>query len=93
MITGGDPNWGRVASSIGSAGVDIKKDRVDIYFDKHLVMKNGAAASIPRKALLQAFKNKEIGITIDLKSGRASSRIWTCDLTKDYVKINASYET
>jgi len=93
MIAGADPNWGRVASSIGSAGVDIKKDRVDIYFDKHLVMKNGAAASIPRKALLQAFKNKEIGITIDLKSGRASSRIWTCDLTKDYVKINASYET
>ena len=93
MIAGADPNWGRVAASIGSAGIDIKKDRVNIYFGKKLVMKNGAGASVPRKALLQAFKKKEIGITIDLKSGNVSSRIWTCDLTKDYVKINASYET
>ncbi len=93
MIAGGDPNWGRVAASIGSSGAKVNKNKVDIYFGKKPVMKNGSGTKVPRKALLDLFKKKEILVTVDLKSGKKSSKIWTCDLTEDYVKINAEYET
>jgi len=92
MIAGGDPNWGRVAASIGSSGEVVDKDKVDIYFGRKSVMKNGAGTSVSRKALLDLFKKKEIGIRVVLKSGKKSSKVWTCDLTEDYVKINAEYE-
>ncbi len=92
MIAGGDPNWGRVAASIGSSNVDVKKNRVDVYFGKTRVMKNGSGANASRKALLNIFKKKEIRIFIDLKSGKGFSKVWTCDLTEDYVKINSEYE-
>lgn len=93
MIAGGDPNWGRVGASVGSSGVSIKQSKLNIYFGNKLVMKNGAAVNVSRKALVGIFKKKEIGITVDLKSGNSSSKIWTCDLTEEYVKINAEYET
>jgi glutamate N-acetyltransferase/amino-acid N-acetyltransferase len=93
MIAGGDPNWGRVAASAGSSGVKINKDKADIYFGKRLVMKNGAGMNVSEKPLLKMFGKKEIYVTVDLKSGRASSKIWTCDLTKRYIEINAEYET
>lgn len=93
MIAGGDPNWGRVAASVGSSGVDIKQNRVNVYFGKKLAMKNGAGTKVSRKALSDIFKKKEITIVIDLGLGKASSKIWTCDLTKEYVRINAEYET
>lgn len=92
MIAGGDPNWGRIAASVGSSGTSIDKNKVDIYFGNRLVLKNGAATDISRKRLLDIFKKKEIEIMIDLKSGKASDRIWTCDLTEEYVRINAEYE-
>ena len=89
MIAGGDPNWGRVAASVGSAGVKINKNRVDIYIGNKSAMKNGAGVN----KSLGALKGKEVKIIVDLKSGRSSSKIWTCDLTEEYVRINAEYET
>jgi len=93
MIAGGDPNWGRIAASVGSSGAGINKDKLDIYFGKIQVMKAGSGAKASEKALKAVFKNKEISITIDLGSGKASDKVWTCDLTKEYVRINAEYET
>ncbi len=92
MIAGGDPNWGRVAASIGSSGADLKSSKIDVYFGKILVMKNGVGASANRKKLLGLFRKKHIEITIDLKSGASVAKVWTCDLTEDYVRINAEYE-
>ena len=93
MIAGGDPNWGRIAAAVGSSGADANPWRMDIYFNKVLVMKNGAGTNASRKLLLNIFKKKEIEIAVDLKSGNESSRVWTCDLTEEYIKINAEYET
>jgi glutamate N-acetyltransferase/amino-acid N-acetyltransferase len=93
MIAGGDPNWGRIAAAIGSSGADINPRRMDIYFNRVPVMKNGTGTNASRKLLLNIFKKKEIEITVDLKSGKESGRVWTCDLTEEYVKINAEYET
>ncbi len=93
MIAGGDPNWGRIAAASGSSGVDINPERMDIYFGKVLVMKNGAGVNVSRGLLLDIFRKKEIEIVVDLKSGKHTDRIWTCDFTEEYVKINAEYET
>jgi len=93
MIAGGDPNWGRVAGSVGSSGIAVKQGKIDIYFGNKLVMKSGAGTKVSRKALVDLFKKKEIVITIDLKSGKNSFKVWTCDLTEKYVEINAEYET
>ena len=93
MIAGGDPNWGRIAAAIGSSGADVNPWRMDIYFNRVPVMKNGAGTNASRKLLLNIFKKKEIEIAVDLKSGNKSSRVWTCDLTEEYIKINAEYET
>lgn len=93
MIAGGDPNWGRIAASIGSSGVDIDREKIDIYFDNVLVMRNGSGTDVSRKLLLNMFSQKEIKIVVDLKAGIQASRIWTCDLTEEYVRINAEYET
>ena len=92
MIAGGDPNWGRVAASIGSSGAELKSSKVDVYFGKILVMKDGVGTDASRKKLSNLFKKKHIEIIIDLKSGMAAAKVWTCDLTEDYVKINAEYE-
>ena len=93
MIAGGDPNWGRIAAAAGSSGAEINPKRMDIIFGKVLVMKNGAGADVSRKLLLGIFRKKEINIIVDLKSGKCSDRVWTCDFTEEYVKINAEYET
>ncbi|MDP2921422.1 MAG: bifunctional glutamate N-acetyltransferase/amino-acid acetyltransferase ArgJ [Candidatus Omnitrophota bacterium] len=93
MIAGGDPNWGRIAAAVGSSGAKIDPERMDIYFGNVLVMKNGLGTNAPRDLLLAIFRKKDIEILVDLKSGKARARIWTCDLTKEYVRINAEYET
>ncbi len=93
MIAGGDPNWGRIAAASGSSGADINPCCMDIYFGKVLVMKNGAGVNVSRELLLDIFRKKEIKIIIDLKSGKHTDRIWTCDFTEEYVRINAEYET
>ena len=93
MIAGGDPNWGRIAASAGSSGAVINPGRMDIYFGNIPVMKNGAGVNVSRGLLSNIFKKKEIKITVDLKSGKFSDRVWTCDFTEEYVRINAEYET
>ena len=92
MIAGGDPNWGRIAASVGSSGVSIDKTKLNIYFGDRLVMRDGSGTRCPKKTLSGIFQKKDIKITIDLKSGKESASIWTCDLTEDYVKINSKYE-
>jgi glutamate N-acetyltransferase/amino-acid N-acetyltransferase len=93
MIAGGDPNWGRIAASAGASDVKINPGRMDIYFGKILVMKNGAARNVAKDLLSNIFNKKKIEILIDLKLGPKSSRVWTCDLTEEYIKINSEYET
>ena len=92
-IYGGDPNWGRVASSLGASGVRIDEDRFDIFLGGQQVVKNGTALGLKKEKLKNVFKGKEVNITVDLKMGKETAIVWTCDLTEDYIKINAEYET
>jgi glutamate N-acetyltransferase/amino-acid N-acetyltransferase len=91
-IYGNDVNWGRIMTALGYAGIPLKEERTDIYFGKIAIVKKGTGAGREGKAR-EVIKRKEFTIVIDLNSGKASAKVLTCDLTEDYVKINASYRT
>ncbi len=90
---GGDPNWGRVAAALGYAGVDFDPDKVDIYFGSIIVMRKGGNAGTPESDLAETMAQKELTVTVDMGCGSASYWVWTCDVSYEYVKINADYHT
>lgn len=92
-IYGGDPNWGRIAASLGTSGIRIKPDAFDIYLGNKQVVKNGTASGVKKEQLKGIFKGKEVSITVDLKMGKESATVWTCDLTEKYIQINSEYAT
>jgi len=92
-IYGQDPNWGRIAASLGTSGIRIREDKFDIYLGNKQVVKNGVALNVKKEQLKNLFKGKEINITVDLKLGRETAKVWTCDLTEEYIRINSEYET
>jgi len=90
---GNDANWGRIITAVGYSGASFDPNLTDIYIGKLLVCRNGIAANFDEAAAKEILKQKEITVKIDLKKGKVSDRIWTCDLTYDYVKINGSYRS
>ncbi|HTP05530.1 MAG TPA: bifunctional glutamate N-acetyltransferase/amino-acid acetyltransferase ArgJ [Nitrospirota bacterium] len=91
-LFGEDANWGRIMAALGNSGVEMDEARTDIYIGKSKLVEKGLGQgkAADRDAAL-ALKQREIQIIIDLHKGKASSTIWTCDLSYEYVKINASY--
>ncbi len=92
-LFGEDPNWGRIFCAVGNAGASFHPDKVDILLNKNLLLKNGSPANLSPKKLTQAMRQHEINITIDLHCGKEWEEVLTCDLSYDYVKINAEYTT
>jgi glutamate N-acetyltransferase/amino-acid N-acetyltransferase len=91
-IFGNDPNWGRMMAAVGYSGIKFKEDKTDIYFEDVKVVKGGISNGQNREAA-KALAKKEIKITIDLHAGNASANVLTCDLSEEYVRINAEYRT
>jgi glutamate N-acetyltransferase/amino-acid N-acetyltransferase len=88
-MAGRDPNWGRVMSALGAAGVAVQEDRVAIWYGEEQVAAGGRLRDGVRWDRVKAEMTKpEVTVTIDLGLGTAQEHIWTCDLTADYVKIN-----
>jgi len=93
-IAGEDPNWGRVVMAVGKAGEAADRDRLVIRFGDIEVAKNGEVAPSYREADGAAYmRQPEIEIIVDVGVGAARDTIWTCDLTKDYITINADYRS
>ena len=92
-LAGADPNWGRILSAVGNAGVAFDPNRVDIYLNRIRVCKNGASARYDEAATQRQLRAKEVLIRVVLRQGRAQARFWTCDFTEEYIRINASYRT
>ena len=90
---GEDANWGRILTAAGYSGASFDPDRVDIRLGDLLVCQNGSALRFDEQAALKILKAHDITVTIDLKTGTISDRMWTCDFSYDYVKINGSYRT
>ncbi len=92
-IFGHDANWGRVAAAAGKCGVPFDQTRVDIDFMGVPVCRAGLTVPMDEDDMLRRFEAPEIDIVVDLHDGEAACRIWTCDLTHDYVTINGDYRT
>jgi glutamate N-acetyltransferase/amino-acid N-acetyltransferase len=90
-----DPNLGRILAAVGYAGVlDLAVDKVDLYLDDVLVAKNGGRSPGYREADgSRVMKQPEITVRVVLNRGAAAATVWTCDLSHDYVTINAEYRT
>jgi glutamate N-acetyltransferase / amino-acid N-acetyltransferase len=93
-ISGEDPNWGRVVMAIGKAGEAADRDKLSIWFGPHIVARDGErAAEYVEETVAAYMKGREITIRADVGVGSASATVWTCDLTHDYISINADYRS
>jgi len=90
---GNDPNWGRILCAMGYAGVDIEPGDVEVSLCGTTIYADGSGAAYDADVLSNTMKEKEITIDIDLARGQATAEIFTCDLTYDYVRLNAEYTT
>ena len=90
-----DPNLGRILAAVGYAGIhDLNQDLIAMYLDDVCVVQNGGRNPAYQEADGQrVMKQSEIGIRIDLGRGTATDTVWTCDLSHDYVSINADYRS
>ena len=93
-IAGEDPNWGRVVAAIGKSGEPADRDRIGIRFGDILVAENGWVADTYREEDGAAYmKRPEIEITVQMGVGDGRATVWTCDLTHQYISINADYRS
>jgi glutamate N-acetyltransferase/amino-acid N-acetyltransferase len=93
-IAGEDANWGRVVMAVGKAGEPAERDLLTIWFGPHRVAKDGERDPDYSEAVVSEYmKNAQIEIRVELGIGKGHGRVWTCDLTADYIAINADYRT
>jgi glutamate N-acetyltransferase/amino-acid N-acetyltransferase len=90
---GCDPNWGRMFSTLGTSGAPVDPSRVSLAIGPHKVFGKGRALSFDKKAAHELLKRPEYVISIGLGLGKASAEFLTCDLTEEYIRINAEYST
>ena len=93
-IAGEDPNWGRIVMAVGKSGAHADRDLLSISFGDTLVADQGwVAESYTEEAGAAHMKGQDITIRVDLGLGLGNATVWTCDLTHDYIKINADYRS
>ena len=93
-IHGADPNWGRIVSAAGYAGVPFNEEELSLWINGVPVYRNGVPVRFDESALSHSLKNRRaVELRLALASGEAAARFWTCDLTAEYVRLNADYTT
>lgn len=91
-IYGNDANWGRIMAALGYSKIAIKEDKTDIVLNGLKIVSKGMGTGKDKEAN-ERLKSKEINLLVDLKLGKSTARVLTCDLSEDYVRINAEYRT
>ena len=92
-LHGADANWGRILCAVGYSGIDFNPDNVEISFNGVQVLKKNYEIVLDEEKAKAALSLDTITVFIDLHQGSAEARFWTCDLTKEYIHINASYRS
>lgn len=96
-IFGHDANWGRILCAMGYSGVTFDPEKVDLYFEsaagKIQIIRDGVAVGYSEEEATRILSEKEVTAIADVKTGDAEATAWGCDLTYDYVKINADYRS
>jgi glutamate N-acetyltransferase/amino-acid N-acetyltransferase len=93
-ICGADPNWGRIVSAAGYAGVELREEDLSLSLNEFELYRRGTPLPFDAAAVSQTMRNqREVSIRLTLPHGNAAVRFWTSDLTKEYVELNADYTT
>jgi glutamate N-acetyltransferase/amino-acid N-acetyltransferase len=92
-IHGGDPNWGRIVCALGYSGADMAIDRLHLSIGGMVVFERGGGVEVDLGAVRRAFEQREIEIVATLGIGEGTAEAWGCDLSEEYVRINADYTT
>jgi glutamate N-acetyltransferase/amino-acid N-acetyltransferase len=93
-IFGGDPNWGRIVSAAGYSGVNFLESELSLSLGEHLLYDHGTPVPFNEQVVSDYIKsNRHLTARLVLTQGNARCQFWTCDLTYDYVKLNAEYTT
>ena len=96
-VFGHDANWGRILCAMGYSGADFDPEQVDLYFEsaagKLQIIKDGVAVEYSEEQATKILSQQEVTAIADIKMGTAEAVAWGCDLTFDYVKINADYRS
>jgi glutamate N-acetyltransferase/amino-acid N-acetyltransferase len=90
---GNDPNWGRIVSAAGMAGVPFDPDRATLTLQGTVVFRNGQPVEFDPTAVSKSLAATEVKAELSCRMGKSDATVWTCDLSKDYVTINADYHT
>ena len=92
-IHGGDPNWGRIVCALGYSGAEMAIDRLHLSIGGQVVFERGAGVAVDLGAVRSAFEQPEIEVVATLGMGDVDAEAWGCDLSEEYVRINADYTT
>ena len=93
-LAGADPNWGRVLSSAGAAGVRFDPTKVDVRLNGHLICRRGVRSNFVEAEVQRTMELDESTLRFHIRGGgKGRARFWTCDFTKEYIEINAEYRT
>jgi glutamate N-acetyltransferase/amino-acid N-acetyltransferase len=85
---GEDANWGRIMAAVGYSTAKVREEMVDIFFNGVVAVEHGMSSSTPEEKLLEVLQNKQFTVTIDLHLGSAEYKVFTTDLTPEYVRLN-----
>jgi glutamate N-acetyltransferase/amino-acid N-acetyltransferase len=92
-VFGEDANWGRIVCAAGYSGAEIDPDCISVKIGSIKMCENGEALAFDEALAKEILREQDVVIQVDLHLGEGRARVWTCDLTYDYVKINASYRS
>jgi glutamate N-acetyltransferase/amino-acid N-acetyltransferase len=92
-VHGGDPNWGRIVCALGYSGAELALDKLHLSVGGLVVFERGAGVDVDLSAVRRAFEQSEIEIVATLGLADGQAEAWGCDLSEEYVRINADYTT
>jgi glutamate N-acetyltransferase/amino-acid N-acetyltransferase len=92
-VHGSDPNWGRVLAAAGRSGAALEGDKLELHIGTTRVVRGGSPVPFDKNEVVRHLEGKEVFIKLDLHLGSAAATAWGCDLSEEYVKINAEYTT
>ena len=92
-VHGADANWGRIAAAAGRAGVDLRPEALTVTINGLTVLSPGYVSEFSEEEASARLAEDEVVLGVDLGAGAAEATTWTCDLTRGYIDINASYRS
>jgi glutamate N-acetyltransferase/amino-acid N-acetyltransferase len=92
-IHGEDANWGRIIAAVGYSGIEFNPDLFELEINEVPILKQNYEVTLPNELANQTLKSSEVKIRVNLNAGNGKAKIWTCDFSEEYVKINGSYRS